>query len=80
MIYNRLFPGSGQIQLIYHLDSRDDKQLLTDFPNDGKKGKNGFSEINLVNPYPKLLLSPINIFFLREYKDFIIESGEIKIL
>lgn len=78
-IYNRLFPDSGQIQLIYHLESRDDKQLLKDYPNDGKKGINGFSEINLDKPYPKLLLSPINIYFLREYKDFIVESGEIKI-
>ncbi|MDD4729816.1 MAG: HNH endonuclease domain-containing protein, partial [Dysgonamonadaceae bacterium] len=79
-IFKRLFPDDGRIQLKFHLDSRDDKQLLADFPNDGKKGSNGFSEVNLKNPYPKLLLSLKNIFFLREYKDFIIESGEIKIL
>lgn len=79
-IFKRLFPDDGRVQLKYHLESRDDKQLLADFANDGKKGSNGFSEINIINPYPKLLLSPKNLFFLREYKDFIIESGEIKIL
>lgn len=79
-IFRRLFPDDGRVQLKFHLDSRDDKQLLADFPNDGKKGSNGFSEVNLINPYPKLLLSPKNLFFLREHKDFIVESGEIKIL
>lgn len=81
-VINRIFdPNQGLLQFQYHLEARDDKKLLEAFPEKefGKKGKNGFSEINVENPYPKLLLSPGKFDFIIENKDFKINpDGEIK--
>lgn len=79
----RIFdPNKGLLQLKYHLESRDDKKLSEDFPKDefGERGKNGFSEINISNPYPKLLLSPSNFTFLIEERDFRVETDKILFL
>lgn len=76
---NRIFdPKQGLLQLQYHLEARDDKKLLEDYPNDGKKGKNGFSEIDYDNPLPRLLLSPKKQNFWIEGIDFVIYKGKIK--
>jgi CRISPR-associated endonuclease Csn1 len=78
-VVQRIFPNDGRLQLKYHLESRDDKKLNNDFPNSiyGEKGKNGFSEIHVSAPYPKLLLSPSKYDFIIEGKDFYIDSNEI---
>lgn len=74
---------TGTIQFQYHLDSRNDKELEEAFPKKeyGQKGKNGFSKIDLDNPYPRLLLSPISFNFIVENKDFKFkQDGEIQFL
>ena len=64
--------SSGRIQFQHHLDARNDKQLLTDYPekNFGKKGVNGFSKFTTDFVAPRLLLSPGNFNFIIEGKDF----------
>lgn len=64
--------SSGRIQFQHHLDARDDKQLLADFPEKdfGKKGVNGFSKFTTDFIAPRLLLSPGNFNFIIEGKDF----------
>lgn len=79
-VMNRIYdPNDGRIQFQHHLEARDDKKLLEAFPENeldlfgnkyGKKGKNGFSEINFENPLPRLLLSPGKFSFIIENKDF----------
>lgn len=78
-IYN---PSDGRIQLCHHLDARDDKQLQKDFPSDkfGNAGTNGFTNINIENPWPKLLLSPSGFNVLVEGKDFIITTKGVEFL
>ena len=80
----RLYQASrGNIQFQHHLDSRDDKQLLTDFPEKdfGKKGINGFSKFTTDFTAPRLLLSPGNFNFIIEGKDFEMKiDGTIKFL
>lgn len=69
----RLYQASaGNIQFQHHLEARDNKQLLVDFPEDkfGKKGVNGFSKFTNEFTAPRLLLSPGNFNFLIEGKDF----------
>lgn len=69
----RLYQASrGNIQFQHHLEARDEKQLLTDFPEKifGKKGVNGFSKFTTDFLAPRLLLSPGNFNFLVEGKDF----------
>jgi CRISPR-associated endonuclease Csn1 len=69
----RLYQASrGNIQFQHHMDARDDKQLLIDFPekNFGKKGINGFSKFTTDFVSPRLLLSPGNFNFIIEGKDF----------
>ncbi len=71
---------TGTIQFQYHLEARGDKELTAAFPKEqyGQKGKNGFSQFNYENPWPRLLLSKINFDFLIEKKDFIITpDGDI---
>lgn len=62
----------GLIRFQHHLEARDDKQLLADFPEKdfGKKGVNGFSKFTTDFIAPRLLLSPGNFKFLIEGKDF----------
>lgn len=64
--------NSGRIQFQHHLDARNDKQLLADFPEKdfGKKGVNGFSKFTTDFIAPRLLLSPGNFKFIIEGKDF----------
>lgn len=74
---------TGTIQFQYHLDSRNDKELEEAFsPNVyGQKGKNGFSKIDLDNPFPRLLLSPISFNFIVENKDFKVkQDGGVQFL
>ena len=79
----RLYQASrGNIQFQHHLEARDDKQLLSDFPEKdfGKKGVNGFSKFTTDFVAPRLLLSPGNFNFLIEGKDFEMElDGTIKL-
>jgi CRISPR-associated endonuclease Csn1 len=81
---NRIFdPNRGNIQLQYHLESRDNKALIEAFPNEiyGKKGINGFSFPNFENPLPRLLLDKSKLFLWVEGKDFEIQyDGKVKIL
>jgi CRISPR-associated endonuclease Csn1 len=62
----------GLIRFQHHLDARDDKQLLADFPEKdyGKQGLNGFSKFTRNFVAPRLLLSPSNFNFIIEGKDF----------
>lgn len=77
----RLFPD-GRVQFRYHLEARNDSKLENDFPKEqfGKRGKNGFSEVNITTPYPKLLISSSNISCLIEDKDFVMDNNDIKFL
>jgi CRISPR-associated endonuclease Csn1 len=79
-IKNLFDAKTGTVQFQFHLEARSDKQLSEAFPKEqfGQKGKNGFSEINFLTPWPRLLLSPINFDFLIEKRDFEIKpDGEI---
>ncbi len=64
----------GLLQFQHHLEARDDKALLTIYPEKefGKRGKFGFSEFNYEFPWPRLLLSMGKFNFLIENKDFTI--------
>lgn len=71
---------TGTIQFQHHFEARANKDLTIAFPKEqyGQKGKNGFSELNYDNPWPRLLLAPINFDFLIEKKDFEVTlDGEI---
>lgn len=56
----------------YHLEARDDKQLIVDFPKQefGTKGKDGFSKYSSAFVAPRLLLTPGNFNFIIEKNDF----------
>jgi CRISPR-associated endonuclease Csn1 len=81
------FEKDGRIRFTHHAEARDDKKLMSAFPENGlddrgnkygKSGKNGFSNINWDTPWPKLKLSVGNLNMLIEYKDFeILPDGEI---
>jgi len=86
---NRIFSSeTGQVQFYHHLDARDEKQLLIDFPEKmiwhdgapiGKRQKNGFARFSNKTTAPRLLLSPSNFHFIIEGKDFDIKTdGTIK--
>lgn len=70
----------GRILLQHHLEARDDEALMEAYPEEtfGKSGKNGFSQINLEDPYPRLLLSRQNHNFWIEGIDFQIVNGVVK--
>lgn len=71
----------GLIKFQHHLEAREEKQLLIDFPeqNFGKKGTNGFSKFSTDFIAPRLLLSPGNFDFIIEAKDFEMKlDGSIK--
>lgn len=71
----------GLIRVQHHLEARDDKQLVEDFPINefGQKGKNGFSKFTTDFVAPRLLLSPGNFDFIIEGKDFEMKlDGTIK--
>lgn len=65
----------GYLQLQHHLEARDDKSLKIAYPKEkyGERGINGFSKINLNDPYPRLLLS-------RQYQNFWIEGIDFQIV
>lgn len=76
----RIFdPKQGLLQLQHHLEARDNDALKEAYPEKlyGKKGQNGFSEINYLTPYPRLLLSPGKQNFWIEGTDFRIVNGRI---
>lgn len=56
----------------HHLEARDDKQLMEDFPKReyGLKGKDGFSKFSIDFVAPRLLLTPGNFNFVIEDRDF----------
>ena len=66
-----------RILLQHHLEARDDEALNKAYPNE-KSGVNGFSKINLNDPYPRLLLSCQNHNFWIEGVDFQIVNGVVK--
>lgn len=59
--------NDGRIKFIHHLESRDDKTLEKEY---GKAGKDGFSDLDINNPHPKLFLSKANLTMLVEHLDF----------
>ena len=67
----------GRILLQHHLEARNDDALNKAYPNE-KSGVNGFSKINLDDPYPRLLLSRQNHNFWIEGVDFQIVNGAVK--
>ena len=69
-----------RITLQYHLEARDGDALMKAYPEEtfGNSGKNGFSKINLNDPYPRLLLSCQNHNFWIEGVDFQIVNGAVK--
>nr|AME16449.1 CRISPR-associated protein Cas9 [uncultured bacterium] len=77
---NRIFSSEdGRIQFYHHLDARDDKQLLKDFPEKaiwfdgkpiGKRQKNGVAKFTTRFIAPRLLIAPSNFNFIVEEKDF----------
>lgn len=73
-------PDDGRLQLQHHLEARDDKNLALAYPNNGKSGTNGFTTIDYIHPYPRLLLSLAKQNFWIEGKDFIIKNGIIDIV
>lgn len=87
---NVLFDAKqGLIQFQHHLEARDNKQLLLDFPEKddngnkkfGKAGVNGFSVFSTDFYRPRLLLSPNNLICIIEGKDFIMSlDGRIEFL
>lgn len=79
----------GLIKFQHHLEARDDKQLLLDFPEKdnsgnkkfGKAGTNGFSLFSIDFIQPRLLLSANNLNCLIENKDFQLSlDGKIEFL
>lgn len=74
----RIFsPDDGRLQLQHHLESRDDKALEQAYSDYGKSGKNGFSTIDYIRPYPRLLLSLSKQNFWIEGTDFVIKNGKV---
>lgn len=73
-------PKDGRLQFKYHLEARNDNQLLADYSQYGKLGAKGFSSINIEEPWPKLRLSLGNFDFLIEGKDFRITTTGIEFL
>lgn len=76
----RIFdPKQGLLQLQHHLEARDNDALKEAYPEKtyGKRGQNGFSEINYQEPYPRLLLSPGKQNFWVEGTDFYIKNGNV---
>ena len=71
--------GDGRLQFKYHLEARNDNQLMEAFPENkyGKVGKIGFSYFDLELEQPKLRLSRSNYYFLIEGKDFEIDGDTI---
>lgn len=69
--------NQSKIQFQFHLEARNDQQLLIDFPKTefGTKGKDGFSSFNPDFIAPRLLLTPSNYNFLIEGKDFELSLG-----
>ena len=77
---NRIFSSEdGRIQFYHHLEARDDKQLLIDFPEKtiwfdgkpiGKRQKNGVAKFTMKFIAPRLLVAPSNFNFIIEEKDF----------
>lgn len=66
----------------HHMEARDDKQLLIDFPRAefGTKGKDGFSKFSTDFIAPRLLLTPGNFTFVVEGKDFELKlDGELNL-
>lgn len=77
-VLKRIFdPNQGLLQLQYHLEARDNKALEMAYPKDnyGKSGINGFSSIDLVTPFPRLLLSIGKQNFWVEGLDFEFHNG-----
>ncbi len=75
--------NAQRILFQHHLESRNDQQLLIDFPKEvfGTKGKDGFSSFSKDFIIPRLLLTPSNYNFLIEAKDFRMTlSGEIEFM
>ena len=70
-IVRQVFSKDGRVRMIHHLEARDDKKLEKDY---GLSGKNGFSDIDINQPQPKLLLSKGNLTILVEGKHFIIDG------
>lgn len=66
------FEKDGRIKFGLHIDARNDKQLIIDYPESKykKSGKNGFSTVDYENSWPKLKLSIGNLNMLIEEKDF----------
>jgi CRISPR-associated endonuclease Csn1 len=81
-VVKRLADAKAQrILFQHHLEARDDKQLLIDFPRDmfGTKGKDGFSKFTTDFIAPRLLLTPGNYTLVIEGKDFEFKlDGELK--
>ncbi|WP_435133927.1 type II CRISPR RNA-guided endonuclease Cas9 [Formosa sp. A9] len=61
-----------RIMFQHHMEARDEKQLVEDFPKDvfGTKGKDGFSSFSSDFVAPRLLLTPGKYDFAIEEKDF----------
>jgi CRISPR-associated endonuclease Csn1 len=77
------FMKDGRMTLKHHMEARSDEQLLLDFPDKefGKKGKNGFSQLQSEFQAPKLMLSKGNLNFIIEGIDFKMQlDGKIDFL
>ncbi|QOI97279.1 MAG: hypothetical protein HRU69_07160 [Flammeovirgaceae bacterium] len=83
-ISNRLyviegFEKDGRIRFRHHIDSRADNDLKKLEKTFGKAIWQGFSNVNLKTPYPKLKLSKDNLNFVVEGYDFEVKrDGTIK--
>jgi CRISPR-associated endonuclease Csn1 len=64
--------NARRILFQHHMEARDDKQLIADFPKEefGTKGKDGFSKFSPDFVAPRLLLTPGKFDFIIENKDF----------
>lgn len=79
-VIRRIFdPNQGLLQLQHHLCAMNDIELMKQYPKEryGKKGINGFSEINFEQRLPRLLLSPKKQNFWVEKVDFKIKNGKV---
>lgn len=70
----------GRIAFKYHLEARNDEKLKNDYKNEfntepPKSLTNGYSSVNFVEPYPKLLLSKDNFNMMVEGYHFNITSA-----